>query len=55
MNEIVTSTDKTFRGEAEFIELSLVPPLTNNNDLAHEITGYMKDIVGEQQIYVYTT
>ena len=53
MNEIVTSTAKTFRGEAELIELSSVPPLTNNNDLAHEITGYVKDIVGEQGVFVF--
>ena len=53
MNEIVTSTAKTFRGEAELIELSSVPPLTNDNDLAHEITGYMKDIVGEQAVMLF--
>ena len=53
MNEIVTSTAKTFRGEAELIELSSVPPLTNDNDMAHEITGYMKDIVGEQAVMLF--
>ena len=53
MNEIVTSTAKTFRGEAELIELSSVPPLTNNNDLAREITGYMKDVVGEQAVMLF--
>ena len=53
MNDIVTSTAKTFRGSAELIELSSVPPLTNNNDLAKELTGYMKDIVGERGVYVF--
>ena len=53
MDEIVTSTGKTFRGEAELIELSSVPPLTNNNELADELTGYMKDIVGERGVFVY--
>ena len=53
MNEIVTSTAKMFRGEAELIELSSVPPLTNNNDLAHELTNYMKDLVGEQSVVLY--
>ena len=53
MNVIVTSTAKTFRGEAELIELSSVPPLTNNNELADELTGYMKDIVGERGVFVY--
>ena len=52
INEIATSTAKMFRGEAEVIELSSVPPLTNNNDLAHELTGYMKDIVGEKSVSV---
>ena len=53
MNDIVTSTAKRFRGEAELIELSSVPPLTNNNELADELTGYMKDIVGERGVFVY--
>ena len=38
MNDIVTSTAKLFRGEAELIELSSVPPLTNDDKLAHEVT-----------------
>ena len=50
MNEIVTSTAKMLRGEAELIELSSVPPLANNDELAHELTGYMKDIVGEKAV-----
>ena len=53
MNEIVTSTAKTFRGEAELIELSSVPPLTNDNNLLNEVTGYLKDIVGEQGVFVF--
>ncbi len=53
MNEIVTSTAKTLRGEAELIELSSVPPLTNDNDLAHEMGGYMKEIVGEQAVMLF--
>ena len=53
MNEIVTSTAKMYRGEAELIELSSVPPLTNDNDLAKELTGYMKDIVGERGVYLF--
>ena len=46
MNEIVTSTAKTFRGEAELIELSSVPPLANDTDLANELGSYVKDLVG---------
>ena len=42
MNDIITSTAKLFRGEAELIELSSVPPLTNDDKLAHEVTNYMK-------------
>ena len=53
MNDIVTSTAKMFRGEAELIELSSVPPLTNDNKLAHEITNYMKDLVGEQSVVLF--
>ena len=53
MNDIVTSAAKMFRGEAELIELSSVPPLANNKELANEVTGYMKDIVGEQGIFLF--
>ncbi|CDM68903.1 thermostable carboxypeptidase 2 [Clostridium bornimense] len=53
INDIVTSTAKMFRGEAELIELSSVPPLTNDNKLAHEITNYMKDLVGEQAVVLF--
>ena len=53
INDIVTSTAKMFRGEAELIELSSVPPLANNKELANEVTGYMKDIVGEQGIFLF--
>ena len=53
MNEIVTATAKAHRGEAELIELSSVPPLTNDNDLLNELTGYMKDIVSERGVYVF--
>ena len=53
MNEIVTSTAKTLRGEAELIELSSVPPLTNDNELLGEVTEYVKDIVGQQGVFVF--
>ena len=53
MNDIIVSTAKMFRGEAELIELSSVPPLANDNNLAHEITGYMKDLVGEQSVILF--
>ena len=53
MNEIVTSTAKMLRGEAELIELSSVPPLANSDELAHELTGYMKDIVGEKAVVLF--
>lgn len=50
MNEIVKSTAKMFRGDGEVIELSSVPPLANNTDLAKELGGYVKDLVGEQSV-----
>lgn len=53
MNEIVTSTAKMFRGEAELIEVASAPPLTNDNELAHKITDYVKDIVGEQSVVLF--
>ncbi|WP_286316244.1 M20 metallopeptidase family protein [Romboutsia ilealis] len=53
MDEIVTSTAKMLRGEAKLIELSSVPPLTNEKGFANEITGYMKDIVGEKAIVMF--
>ena len=55
MNEIVTSTAKMFRGEAELIELSSVPPLSNDNNLAHEITDYIKDLVGENSVILFNS
>lgn len=48
MNEIVISTAKMFRGEAQLIELSSVPPLANDKELADELGAYTKDIVGEK-------
>ena len=53
MGEIVSATAKMLRGEAELIELSSVPPLANNKDLATEVTGYVKDIVGEQGVFLF--
>lgn len=53
MKEIVESTAKMFRGEAKLIELSSVPPLANNTDLAKEITSYVKDLVGEKSVCLF--
>ena len=53
MNDIVQSTAKMFRGEAELIELSSVPPLVNDHKLAHEVTNYMKDLVGERAVVLF--
>ena len=50
MDEIVTSTAKMFRGSAELIELSSVPPLANDTDLANELGSYVKDLVGERAV-----
>ena len=50
INEIVTSTAKMFRGEAELIELSSVPTLTNDTDLANELGTYVKELIGEQAV-----
>ena len=53
MNDIVVSTAKMFRGEAELIELSSVPPLTNDTDLAKEVTSYLKDLLGEKSVVLF--
>ena len=45
VNDIVKSTAKMFRGEAELIELSSVPPLANDTNLAKELGSYVKDLV----------
>lgn len=50
IGEITESTGKMFRGEAILEELSSVPPLTNDTNLANEISSYVKDIVGEKAI-----
>lgn len=53
INDITVNTAKMFRGEAELIELSSVPPLTNNTDLAKEITSYVKDLIGENLVNLF--
>ncbi|MCI5726448.1 MAG: M20 family metallopeptidase [Clostridium sp.] len=53
INDIVTSTAKMFRGQAELIELSSAPPLINNKDLAKEVTSYLKEILGNQSVILY--
>ena len=53
INDITVDTAKMFRGEAELIELSSVPPLTNNTDLAKEITSYVKDLIGENLVNLF--
>ena len=50
INDIVKSTAKMFRGEAELIELSSVPPLANDTNLAKELGFYVKDLVGEKGV-----
>ena len=53
MNDIVVSTAKMFKGEAELIELSSVPPLANTKDLANEITSSLKELLGEKSVVVF--
>lgn len=53
INEIVVSTAKMFRGEAELIELSSVPPLTNDTELVEAVTTYLKDLLGERSVIVF--
>ena len=53
MNEIVVSTAKMFRGEAELISLASAPPLTNDNNLVREVTTYLKDLLDERSVIVF--
>ena len=53
MKDRVESTAKMFRGEAKLIELSSVPPLTNDTELAKEVTSYVKDLVGEKAVCLF--
>ena len=53
INDIVKSTANMFRGEAEIIELSSVPPLVNDTNLAKEITSYLKDLLGEKSVVLF--
>ncbi|WP_195988927.1 M20 family metallopeptidase [Clostridium sp. D53t1_180928_C8] len=53
INDIVISTAKMFRGEAELIELSSVPPLTNDTELSNEVTSYLKDLLGEKSVVLF--
>lgn len=50
MGEIAESTAKMFRGKATLEEVSSVPPLANNTEVANEIGGYVKEIVGEKSV-----
>ncbi|MGN1387497.1 MAG: M20 family metallopeptidase, partial [Bacillus sp. (in: firmicutes)] len=50
MDEIVTTTAKMFRGSAKLEELSSVPPLKNDTDLANELGSYVKELIGEQAV-----
>ena len=50
IQELTESTAKMFRGEAIAKEVSSVPPLTNNTEVANEIGGYIKELVGEKAV-----
>ena len=53
MSEIVSSTATMFRGSATIEEVASVPPLINDEAMAEEIGGYMKEIVGEHYVNSY--
>ncbi|MBE6071867.1 MAG: amidohydrolase [Clostridium butyricum] len=53
MNDIVVSTAKMFRGNAELIELASAPPLTNDTNLVNEVTSYIKDLIGEKSVVLF--
>ena len=53
VKEIVEATATMFRGEGKLIELSSVPPLTNDNTLAKEVTSYIKELLGEKSVVLF--
>ncbi len=53
IEEIVSSTGKMFRGNATIDEVASVPPLINDEEMANEIGGYIKEIVGEKSVVSY--
>ena len=50
IEELTVATAQMFRGKAVLEEVASVPPLTNNTEVANEIAGYVKDIVGEKSV-----
>ncbi|WP_042351492.1 M20 metallopeptidase family protein [Bacillus massiliigorillae] len=50
LEEIVVTTAKMFRGKASIEIVASVPPLTNDRDLANNLTSYVKEVVGEQSV-----
>lgn len=50
VEEIAVGTAKAFRGEAQLEELSSVPPLKNDMDLANEVASYLKEMLGEKSV-----
>jgi amidohydrolase len=53
IEDITVATAKLFRGEASLEELSSVPPLINDSDLANEVASYIKEIVGEKSVIAF--
>ncbi|GAB6150470.1 M20 metallopeptidase family protein [Clostridium novyi] len=53
MNDIVVSTAKMFRGEAELIKLPSVPPLINDINLSKEVTSYVEDLIGKDSVILF--
>lgn len=50
MGEMAEATAKMFRGSAKLEELSSVPPLVNDEAVADEIAGYLKEILPAQSV-----
>lgn len=50
MQDIAAATGKMFRGEAVMEEVASVPPLANNTEVANEIGGYVKELIGTQSV-----
>ena len=53
MEKIVTSTGEMFRGEAKIEVVASVPPLTNDKNLATQLSTYVNEIVGKQSVVAF--
>lgn len=53
ISEIASGIAAAFKGSAETKELASAPPLINNPELVNTVTGYLKEILSENQVVCF--